>query len=74
MVRILLTYNDCTYMVEILKVNDLPFPLLLGREVPAFGSLVRSALPQLTVVLQGDDRPGPGISQQDEMPVESETW
>lgn len=35
-------------MVEILKVEDLPFPLLLGRDTPEFGFLVRAALPEVT--------------------------
>lgn len=35
-VRVPLTYNNNTYSVEVLKVNNLPFPALLGRDAPAF--------------------------------------
>lgn len=50
-VHMLLTYNNTTFNMEILKVDDLPFPVLLGRDAPAFGTLLCSALPRLTAAM-----------------------
>lgn len=49
-VQVPLTCNNKVCQVEVLKVNDLPFPILLGQDAPAFGDLVRSTLPQLTAL------------------------
>lgn len=57
--HILLTYNKTTHKVEVLKVYDLPFPVLLGRDAPAFSTLIRSALPQMAVIVDEEERQGP---------------
>lgn len=35
-----LGYNNKTHVLDILKVEDLPFPTPLGQDTPKFGSLV----------------------------------
>lgn len=54
-----MTYNNNTHVVEVLKVDDLPFLILLGRDAPTFGALIRAALRCLTAVLQEDEPTGP---------------
>lgn len=58
-VRVPLTYNNKLQQVEVLKVDDLPFPLLLGRDAPDFGDLMRAALLHVTALSKEvDDRDG----------------
>lgn len=64
-VRIPMTYNNRVYSVEVLKVDDLPFPVLLGRYAPAFGDLLRLALPRITMVLHEDEQAGPSGTSPD---------
>lgn len=72
--KIPLTCNNNTYSVEVLKVDDLPFPILLGRDTPAFGVLVHSTLPRLTAVLHEKEQPGPSGVQPGEPSMEPLMW
>lgn len=74
MVRMLLTYNNNTNQVEVLKVDDLPFPILLGRDACVFNVLLRSAMPRLTAVVEEDAQPGPSGTQVDEPPLSTSPW
>lgn len=47
--------NHNIYQLKVLKVGNLPFPILLGTDAPA---LVRAALPRLTAVISDDEEPG----------------
>lgn len=54
-----MTYSRVTHTVEVLKVDDLPFPMLLGQDAPGFARLVRSALAHTTAVVEDDEQLGP---------------
>lgn len=69
-----LTYNNATYSVEVLKVENLPFPILLGRDMPAFGTLVRSSLPRLAAVMDEEEQPGCSGVQMDEPQMQPPAW
>lgn len=57
-VKMSLGYNNNIYQLEVLKVDDLLFPILFSRGAPAFGILVRAALPRLTALVSDDEEPG----------------
>lgn len=73
-VHMVLTYNNTTYNKEILKVDALPFPVLFERDAPAFGPLLRSALPHLSAVLNDDEQQRPSRKQADEPDLEAGPW
>lgn len=73
-VRLLMIYCGDTHSVEVLKVDDLPFPVLLGRDAPSFALLVRSALAQMTAILDEEEQPEPsGLSAEAEF-FPSSNW
>lgn len=45
MVRMTMAYNNNVYTLDILKVEDLLFPVLLGRDAPSVGDLLRTTIP-----------------------------
>lgn len=47
-INLILYYDNRAHTFEILKLEDLPFPVVLGRDAPGFGSLVRVALLEVT--------------------------
>lgn len=73
-VQMLLTYNTTTYRVEVLKVDDLPFPVLLGRDAPAFDTLVHSSLPRLAAVMDEEEQPGSSRVCVDDPKMQTLTW
>lgn len=75
-VRVPLTYNNKSQQVEVFKVGDLPFPLLLGRDAPSFGDLIRAALPTVTALSQEmeEEPAGPSNASHDIDPEEEVRW
>lgn len=69
-----LGYNNNIYTLDILKVNDLPFLVLLGRDAPAFGALIRAALPSTATVASEDEEPGPSEPRDNKPPYDPSTW
>lgn len=62
MVAVRLRYAGVVHEVEVVKMEDLPFPLLLGRDAPAFHRLLVRALqgdPMLVLPVEEED-PGEG--------------
>lgn len=45
-----LWYANQTHTFELLKVDDLPFLILLGRDAPGFTTLLRMAMQEVAVV------------------------
>lgn len=74
MVQMPLTYNDNTYRVEVLKVDNLPFLILLGRDTPTFNVLLYSVLPHLLAVVDKDVQPGPSGTPVIEPPLSTSLW
>lgn len=73
-VKLPLTYSGVTHTVEVLKVDYLPFPVLLGRDTPGFAHLVRTVLAPTTAILVEDEQPGPsGLAEQAET-LPSTNW
>lgn len=72
--RIPLTYNNSSYWVVVLKADDLLFPILLGRDAPAFDVLMHSALPRLAAIMDDDEKPGPSRKPVDEPPLQTQPW
>lgn len=58
-VRIPLGYHGQVYVMDILKVPDLPFPVLLAWDAPNFGMLLKGALPPIFAALSDDEEAGP---------------
>lgn len=60
-------YNKKAHVLDILKMYELPFPVLLGRDAPGFGELVRAALQDVAFVEDEEcpstfvDLPGEGL-------------
>lgn len=44
--------------MEVLKLDDLPFPVLLGCDAPGFHHLVRTALTLTTAILEKEEQSG----------------
>lgn len=61
-----LGYNDQTHTFEVLKVDDLPCPVLLGCDASRFGVLVLATLPGMTVAAM--DKP----KEDDDGPLEQD--
>lgn len=70
-VQMSLGYNNTTYSLDILKVDDLPFPVLFGRDTPAFDVLIRAALPRLTKATSDNEVPGSIKPVTDEQPLDT---
>lgn len=45
-------YASRSHTFEILNVENLPFPILLGKDAPGFGSLVQTALQEVTAAVE----------------------
>lgn len=67
-VRMSLGYNGSCYSFEIVKFDDLPFPVLLGWDAPEFGVLFRAALPQQNAIYSDEEEPGPSDAGRRDMP------
>lgn len=48
-IHLMLEYAGQQHALEILKVEDLPFPILLGRDAPGFNDLVQGAIHEVAV-------------------------
>lgn len=63
-VHLTLEYNGSQYSFDMMKVDDLPFPVLLGRDAPAFAELLRAALqPRAHAIDSDDKKPGPSTRE-----------
>lgn len=72
--KISLGYNSDVYSFDILKVDDLPFLVLLGRDTPAFKALIQAALPQTAALVSEEEEPGPSTSPANPRPLDSYLW
>lgn len=52
-----LGYNNRLHQLDMLKVDNLPFPILLGHDDPAFITLVQAA--HATTATNDEEEPGP---------------
>lgn len=73
-VRLPLVYNSTAYWLDILKVDDLRFPKLLGRDTPEFDVLLRQALPHVSVALDDQEVPSPSQAPLVVEPLDSSPW
>lgn len=57
----MLWYAHMEHNFELLKVEDLPFTILLGRDAPGFGALFQAALQELSAAIEelSDGEEGP---------------
>lgn len=61
--------------MEVLKVDELPFPVLLGRDTPKFEALLRNAINPPTATLSKDEEAGPSNKgDDDDGPAEAAGW
>lgn len=52
-------YNGQFYSMDTLKVDDLLFPMLLGRDAPDFDILLCDAISTVSATVSDDDKAGP---------------
>lgn len=67
-------YNNHVHVMDIVKVEDLPFPILLGRDAPAFTELPQAALPQVMAMTSDDEEPGPSQARDTQEPLDPSAW
>lgn len=61
--------------MDILKVDDLPFPVLHNRDAPDYDVLLRGALSPASSTLNNDDKAGPsGLGDDDDMVPSTTGW
>lgn len=53
-----LGYNGQVYVMDLLMVNDLPFPVLLGHDAPDFDVLLCVTSLHASVALSNDEKVG----------------
>lgn len=63
MIKLTLWYARKPHTFDILKVDDLPFPILLGSDALEFGPLVQAAIRE---VAAADEEPPPGHTNRKE--------
>lgn len=66
-------YNIHTDGLDILKVDDLPFPVLLGHDGPTFSSLVSAALLEVAAT-EEEQQPGSSIECGEAPPLSPDPW
>lgn len=74
MAEVTLTYNDQTHVLEVLKVEELPFPVLLGRDFPGFSNLVRSTTQNMALLEAEEDDTLLGSSSQSTDAPDRNLW
>lgn len=69
-IQIILWYTNKAHNMELLKVDELQFPIVLGRVAPAFGSLVWTAVQHVAFTEDTREQPiavpskaGPDVNQ-----------
>lgn len=61
--------------MDVLKVDDLPFLVLLGHDAPDFAILLRDALSPAAAAISNDDEAGPsGMDNDDDMTPGATIW
>lgn len=68
-VKLSVGYNGHIYSMGILKVDYLPFPILLGRDAPDFEKVLRNAMEATSIsVSEGDAEAGPsGVEDNEDL-------
>lgn len=64
-VQLTLGYNGQTHLMDMLKVDDLSFPVLLSHNAPDFDVLLRDALPPATTAGSKDEEARPSNMDSD---------
>lgn len=65
-------YDNQVQMFDLLKVDDLPFPVLLGQDAPGFAALVQKAMQEVAEEDVATDKETPEHEHSDG-PIPS-TW
>lgn len=73
-VHMSLGYNNNVYSFNILKVDDLPFPVLLGRDATEISALLQAVLPWLMALVSDDEELRPSRPRDHREPLTPATW